>query len=94
MNRLEVDLRGELNQAWVSRGTDETKVCRRDSAIRIEELSIIEDIEELSPEFNVGLFTDARTLDERQIKVPVARTMEYVASQTSKPASAQSKGCT
>ena len=48
---LELQLQRELNFAWSSRRTaDDSKICIRDSIIRITEVGVVENVEEFAAE--------------------------------------------
>src|SRR5450755_2321477 len=72
---LEVELQGELHQARI------TRLCKLAElrpvaavAVRIQELRVIENVEELGTKFHALVLVDRNELEDRKIRIADVRT--------------------
>ncbi len=75
---LEVELQTKLNKPRIVGRGNTTEVSGTDVAIRITELRMVEDVEELSSEFENLALTYLRALHHGDIEIDVARSMEHI----------------
>lgn len=66
---LPKEFQAELANARISRVSNYAEVAAAEVSMWVIELSVIEDIEELSAEFKRGRFGDVRTLEQRQVGI-------------------------
>ena len=83
---LECELQTKLNQPWIGGRGNATEVRTANASIRVAEVSVIEDIEELSSEFNELVLTYSGSLNHRKVEVDRARSVENVATEVSESA--------
>ena len=83
---LECELQTKLNQPWIGGRGNATEVRATNASIRVAEVSVIEDIEELRSEFNDLVLTYSGSLNHREVEVDGARSVEHVATEVSKSA--------
>lgn len=88
---LEVELQSELNQSRLSGCSNASEVCRANASVRVAEVCMVEDIEELRSELDDFVFTDPGALHHREVEDHVARSVENVATETAEPSAAQSQ---
>jgi hypothetical protein len=85
---LERELKTKLNQPWLGGRGNATEVRTTNASIRVAEVSVVEDIEELSSEFNELVLTYSGSLNHRKVEVDSAWSVEHIATEASKPACA------
>ena len=85
---LEGELQTKLNKPRIVGRGNTTEVCTADVAIRITELRMIEDVEELSSEFEYLALTQLRALHHGDVEVNFAWSMEHIATQVAEPSRA------
>lgn len=76
-----MELQCKLNQPWVSGGGNTSEVYVADISVRITEVSMVEDVEELGSELDDLVLTDSGALHHREVEDDVARAVEHVASE-------------
>ena len=86
---LELELQTKLNKPWIVGRGNTAEVCTADVAIRITEVHMIEDVEELGSEFDGLALTDSRTLHQGDVEIDVARSMEHVTTEAAEPSRAK-----
>jgi len=85
---LERELHRKLNQSWVSGCGNATEVRTTNTSVRVTEVRMVEDVEELRSEFNDLAFADLRALHHREVEEDVARSMEHVTAKTTESSAA------
>ena len=78
---LEGELQTKLNQPWIIGGGDASEVNTTDAAVRITEVRMVEDVEELRSEFEDLALADLRALYHGNVEVDLAWSMEHVPAQ-------------
>ena len=79
---LEAELQRKLNQPGVSGCRYASEVGRTNAAVRITKVRMVEDVENLRPEFNDLVLTNPGSLHHCKVEKDVARSMEHVAAET------------
>jgi len=88
VSSLELELQSKLNQPWIIGCGNTTEVDAANVSIRITEVDMIEDIEELRSEFNDLVLADLRSFQQRYVEVDVARSMEHIATEATESSAA------
>jgi len=83
---LEVELQSKLNQPWVSGCGNTSEVGVADVSVRITEVSMVEDVEELGAELKDLVLTDSGALHHRKVEDDVARSVENITTEVTEPA--------
>src|SRR5208337_4672280 len=77
----ESKLSSELDEPWISGLTDHAKLRpRADVTIRVIELRVIQEVEELRPEFKAVALFERNSLNDCEIPVVNWRTAEHIVS--------------
>ena len=82
---LEVELQSELNQSRVSGCSNTSEVGRANVSVRVAEVCMVKDIEELRSELDDLVFTDPGSLHHREVEDDVARSVENVTTKRAEP---------
>src|ERR1044071_9823661 len=73
---LPVELRAQLPDARSSRATHQAEAAAADVAVRIVELRVVENVEELAAEFKSQRFRNANSLPHTEVRIDDAGAME------------------
>ena len=83
---LEVELQSKLNKPWIVGRGNAPKIGTTNVTVRVTKVGVVEDIEELRSEFEDLVLAYPGALHQRKVEVDVARSMEHVATERTKPA--------
>jgi len=84
--RLPVELRAELTDAWIASLGDNTEIRVSDVSTRVLELRVVEDVEELDANVERQIFLDPGSLRDSEVRVVETGTMEEAAAGRTKGA--------